>query len=86
MKAPDLDNDTCLVPEIIVDFLECSKEEKTYLCERARFFWTKNEGFRKSFRRKDHREVLMMWFRHWLEGKRKQKPLDKSTILLDNKS
>lgn len=69
MKTPDLDTDLpALVPEIIADTITQDPERARRLCERARRHWKTDAGFRRSFRRKDERDVLAMWLQHWHDG------------------
>ena len=68
MKTPDLDTDLAAIPEIIADTLTQDPATARRLCERARRHWKTNGGFRRSFKRKDERSVLAMWFQHWLDG------------------
>ena len=66
MKTPDLDTNLTVIPEAVADTLTQDKATSARLCERARRHWKTNAGFRKSFARKDEREVLTMWMGHWL--------------------
>lgn len=66
---PDLDQDMpALSPEIIAE--QCTTDPATVsrLCERARRHYKTNAGFRRSFVRKDERDVLKTWFEHWIAG------------------
>ena len=73
MKTPDLDTDLpALVLEIIADTITQDPASARRLCERARRHWLTNAGFRRSFKRKDERSVLAMWFQHWTDNENAQ--------------
>jgi hypothetical protein len=57
-----------LIPEIIAEAITQDQDAARRMCARARLLWETNAGFRRSFRRKDERDVLTMWFRHWSDG------------------
>ncbi len=68
MKSFSIDADTPLVPEVIAASITPEKDKQKSLCERARHHYSDNEDFRKSFKRKDPRDVLEMWFKHWINA------------------
>lgn len=57
---------TSVIPEIIADILTRDKELADCLCARLRYHWNNQPSFRKSFKRKDARDVTKMWFKHWI--------------------
>lgn len=65
----DFDQDNpALVPEIIADVHGRDREQRDRLCARARYHWRTLESFRRSFAGKDVRDVLAMWFSHWVQA------------------
>lgn len=72
MKQHNLDKDTLLVPEVIADIITQDRGQADRLCEKARRHWRESEGFRRSFRRKDERATLAMWFKHWQDSESKR--------------
>ena len=79
MNTPDLDVDKpSLIPELIAEGITTDPATVSRLCARARRHWKTNAGFRNSFKRKDERDVLAMWFEHWIAGeaaRENKKPL-----------
>ena len=66
MNPPDLDSDLMVIPEIIAASLTPDPATARRLCERARRHWKTNAGFRRSFARRDERDQLTVWMKHWL--------------------
>ena len=54
-----------LAPEIIAGDVTPDRQAQGSLCARLRLHWSQNQGFRNSFKRKDPREVCLMWMDHW---------------------
>lgn len=67
MKMFSLDKNPCVIPEVIAESITKDKNKQTYLCNRARRHFADSENFRRSFKGKDEREVLGMWFKHWIK-------------------
>lgn len=60
-----------LAIEVVADGLTNDREQSERLCKRMRMHWQTNEGFRRSFKRKDSRIVAAMWFDHWIKSELK---------------
>jgi len=63
---PDIDRAIPeLIPEVIASRATPDRKEQEILCVRLRHHWKTNQGFRNSFKRKDSRDVCLMWMEHW---------------------
>ncbi len=62
-----------LAIEIVADGLTQDREQAGRICERMRVAWQRNSEFRKFFNHKDHRSVVIMWFKHWIEGENRRR-------------
>lgn len=68
MKAPSLDIDTPLIPELIAEQITDSQGFINYASEKARQCYRFNTGFRKKLNGSASRDYLLMFMCHWYEG------------------
>jgi len=54
--------------EIIADQVNSDRKMADELCARLRRHWFTSQTFRNSFKRKDPRDVCLMWMKHWHAG------------------
>ena len=68
MKPPNLDNDTPLIPEILVERITQDEEMQRLICQRARWHFAHNAQFRKGCKGRRSREYLTAFMDHWQRG------------------
>ena len=61
----NIHNDTCLIPYLIAEKVTNDKEIQDKLVVKCEKMYETSEHFRLSFKNKDARQVLEMWFNHW---------------------
>lgn len=67
--TPNIDTDKpALSLETIAATITPDPVRQDALCARLRNHYAVSKSFRKSFHRKDERDVAQMWMNHWNEG------------------